>query len=112
MLKAVVDGMTEISIHAPRAGSDKMVAPLWAADKISIHAPRAGSDVDKQVLRRVIKGISIHAPRAGSDSQLSGVTSLVMISIHAPRAGSDFYRGLVNASDFNFNPRSPCGERQ
>ena len=28
-----------------------------------------------------------------------------------PVRGATFYRGLVNASDFNFNPRPPCGER-
>ena len=34
------------------------------------------------------------------------------ISIHAPRAGSDGYAGQENQSFVDFNPRSPCGERQ
>ena len=34
-----------------------------------------------------------------------------MISIHAPRAGSDLPLLLVFARVFDFNPRSPCGER-
>ena len=35
-----------ISIHAPRAGSDKgAVNPLVSEYNISIHAPRAGSDI-------------------------------------------------------------------
>ena len=35
----------DISIHAPREGSDKMSWEGWdGADAISIHAPREGSD--------------------------------------------------------------------
>ena len=39
---------------------------------------------------QIVRGISIHAPRAGSDLQTSHVQRLLR----------------------NFNPRSPCGERQ
>ena len=34
------------------------------------------------------------------------------ISIHAPRAGSDFGEIGILDKPVNFNPRSPCGERQ
>ena len=34
------------------------------------------------------------------------------ISIHAPRVGSDWLAGPGPAYPRNFNPRSPCGERQ
>ena len=34
------------------------------------------------------------------------------ISIHAPRAGSDFHDADYIKVTINFNPRSPCGERQ
>ena len=56
--------------------------------------------------------ISIHAPRAGSDQRLEGHFRPSSISIHAPRAGSDL--GVVPCKKGNrdFNPRSPCGERQ
>ena len=37
---------------------------------ISIHAPRVGSDEVDKAYRRAVK-ISIHAPRVGSDSSLS-----------------------------------------
>ena len=37
---------------------------------------------------------------------------LTAISIHAPRAGSDGRQGLSHRQGGNFNPRSPCGERQ
>ena len=36
---------------------------------------------------------------------------LVAISIHAPHVGSDFLGEKCLRSRFNFNPRSPCGER-
>ena len=36
----------EISIHAPRTGSDAFVANGYGKGAISIHAPRTGSDVD------------------------------------------------------------------
>ena len=38
--------------------------------------------------------------------------SRIVISIHAPREGSDVARGGRLCSAWNFNPRSPRGERQ
>ena len=146
-----------ISIHAPRAGSDKGstldAMPLF----ISIHAPRAGSDALRShssffgdvfqstlpvrgatIIADYIKlcqAISIHAPRAGSDDirgctygsfasfqstlpvrgatgYADEITRVFCISIHAPRAGSDFAPLAHGGCHYNFNPRSPCGERQ
>ena len=57
---------------------------------ISIHAPRAGSDPAKRG-REHYRGISIHAPRAGSDSAPARCFCRTGISIHAPRAGSDIF---------------------
>ena len=34
-----------------------------------------------------------------------------IISIHAPRVGSDKFLSSIAPVFFNFNPRSPCGER-
>ena len=36
---------------------------------------------------------------------------VTQISIHAPRAGSDYIFVASTEYSFNFNPRSPCGER-
>ena len=33
------------------------------------------------------------------------------ISIHAPRTGSDIFRLRSDTQTYNFNPRSPHGER-
>ena len=43
--------------------------------------------------------------------QLPAAEMATPISIHAPRVGSDSSSFAVSAWIFNFNPRSPCGER-
>ena len=84
-------GVPQISIHAPRAGSDVDARLVLAIRGISIHAPRAGSDRARAAgMHGVARVISIHAPRAGSDAGQSDITfGCYKISIHAPRAGSD-----------------------
>ena len=138
-------------------GSDDLRAELLALIDISIHAPRMGSDVDtnfsvsahahfnprspdgERPLRIGQRGrparISIHAPRMGSDWKPTnhsrstsrfqstlpgwGATHVRLvapyrlpISIHAPRMGSDVAIWPYSSSETNFNPRSPDGERQ
>ena len=103
----------QISIHAPRAGSDHGAGLEYRHVGISIHAPRAGSDALIDVRAGCPRLISIHAPRAGSDVyQPFILTSSMIISIHAPRAGSDCGTFGAALGIFDFNPRSPCGERQ
>ena len=41
-----LDAQAEISIHAPREGSDYATHPAKHQELISIHAPREGSDRD------------------------------------------------------------------
>ncbi len=123
----------DISIHAPRAGSDSVIRICTSCGAISIHAPRAGSDVVGEALQTLtfefqstlpVRGatageiksdlsstISIHAPRAGSDQQERDESAAAKISIHAPRAGSDALPSNYFVLQFDFNPRSPCGER-
>ena len=87
----------QISIHAPRTGSDinfsRGVAP---ATFISIHAPRTGSDDGDWYDAWDSGAISIHAPRTGSDDNFHTCANRVLISIHAPRTGSDL-QGLRTA---------------
>ena len=107
----------EISIHAPRMGSDRGHPGRRTEGPISIHAPRMGSDDRLHHRRTTVLSISIHAPRMGSDclnsvpflslsifqSTLPGwgatlnlalVHHVERISIHAPRVGSDIRRRL------------------
>ena len=67
MLSDVFSVSEDISIHAPRVGSDLiLIARAADAQKISIHAPRVGSDICSYIPIPAAT-ISIHAPRVGSD---------------------------------------------
>ena len=125
----------DISIHAPRVGSDNETANMPPITGISIHAPRVGSDFfssrynssnssyfnprspcgERQKLSDCFLWairISIHAPRVGSDNELAATfADGSMISIHAPRVGSDCQPRELLPVAGHFNPRSPCGER-
>ena len=80
--------------------------------EISIHAPRTGSDGAPYITNGRAFSISIHAPRTGSDAgKLRYIGIRAIISIHAPRTGSDSNDMWRNAVHDNFNPRSPHGER-
>ena len=80
--------------------------------EISIHAPRAGSDP-----LSCTRGIASHVfqstlPVRGATYHMAEIQESRQISIHAPRAGSD--RGVPHPQYLppHFNPRSPCGERR
>ena len=111
MLTLALYRPAEISIHAPREGSDRAGGARTVLSGISIHAPREGSDqgwceceakqlafqstlpargatIKKLTDERDIY-ISIHAPREGSDGQQAFNYEDGGISIHAPREGSD-----------------------
>ena len=85
---------------------------LLERQRISIHAPRMGSDRLAQIRAGAPVGISIHAPRMGSDGPLtdtySGVSSFQST---LPGWGATRYEDIMTVSGFNFNPRSPDGER-
>ena len=101
-----------ISIHAPRVGSDihsaclsKSIAafqstlPVWGATILDIQKPPKRS-------------ISIHAPRVGSDGAFSSDPSLWPIfQSTLPVWGATKIDLDTNTLEYNFNPRSPCGER-
>ena len=70
MGKRGVNIVFDISIHAPRGGSDvEEPAAEAAAPSISIHAPCGGSDFPFAYPPHPRAEISIHAPRGGSDAQ-------------------------------------------
>ena len=123
-----------ISIHAPRVGSDVLVPvfvvyggfqstlPVWGA------TPHYGGSRMETIFQSTLPvwgatqrrhggpdphRISIHAPRVGSDKNFPvDVIAIGAISIHAPRVGSDQRSAGCLPGWWNFNPRSPCGERQ
>ena len=56
--------------------------------------------------------ISIHASHAGRDEVRRYIMVIVNISIHASHAGRDGQIAKSDETNFNFNPRVPCGTRQ
>ena len=50
-------------------------------------------------------------PVWGATPKTSAEALAEIISIHAPRVGSDSSRLSFPMASYNFNPRSPCGER-
>ena len=124
----------EISIHAPRTGSDPGSPAERRNDYISIHAPRTGSDSTRRRGacasahfnprsphgERLAQGYQINPatifqstlPARGATAALRVLCVIRRISIHAPRTGSDKYQrpSSLRTSGY-FNPRSPHGER-
>ena len=82
-------GEVQISIHAPREGSDlDYKAEKGGTPYFYPRSPRG----ERPTLGRPppwLEIISIHAPREGSDVFLLGALICEEISIHAPREGSD-----------------------
>ena len=126
--------VTQISIHAPHAGSDGRALFLQCAEGISIHAPHAGSDPTSVTVSPVAAEFQSTLPMRGATRTFAAMgfstihfnprspcgerrwamyylASTQEISIHAPHAGSDGLPGLLIHFRLNFNPRSPCGER-
>ena len=102
----------EISIHAPRTGSD--ATALVCNSRLDNFNPRSphGERHDFRHPPERAEAISIHAPRTGSDrNAVPQLFRLRRISIHAPRTGSDNAPHCKRNGKADFNPRSPHGER-
>ena len=124
-----------ISIHAPRVGSDRRPAddkrgtgkflstlPAWGATSPATGMtarfiflstlPAWGATVPSggkagQVLAKFLSTL----PAWGATSVSAGSQLIPLISIHAPRVGSDFLNAALSNSAIYFYPRSPRGER-
>ena len=102
-----------ISIHAPRMGSDHQ---KWSTSPGTPYFnPRSphGERHQKTGERRRIRYISIHAPRMGSDvaDAMDGIKVHVFQST-LPAWGATFTMVTPVDMDLDFNPRSPHGERR
>ena len=79
--------------------------------QISIHAPRAGSDLGSKNFYDMAE-ISIHAPRAGSDSWMYlAFATYRRFQSTLPVRGATKLLMMIDIKKSDFNPRSPCGER-
>ena len=103
--------LMEISIHAPRTGSDRKYHRCRPLVAISIHAPRTGSDWSRSP-SPAQRFISIHAPRTGSDASRSAASfASIPFQSTLPARGATRGDGAGGQARRNFNPRSPHGER-
>ena len=104
--------LEDISIHAPLTGSDLLLDQrLRLLSNFNPRSPYGERPRQSCTLMRV-SAISIHAPLTGSDTASAPVDYISGISIHAPLTGSDDHRNFRNKANFDFNPRSPYGERR
>ena len=89
------------------------VCVLSHSFQISIHAPREGSDTVR-MRARLAGEISIHAPREGSDvkSMLSAPLMVEFLSTLPARGATSGQPGAFDRLRPDFYPRSPRGERQ
>ncbi len=80
----------DISIHAPRGGSDNATAvPSLPPPQISIHAPRGGSDTMQSCMAIMLWVFLSTLPVGGATGCKCNYCLYSVISIHAPRGGSD-----------------------
>ena len=125
----------QISIHAPRVGSDTTPAP--AGRRYPDFNPRSpcgerhtgppGASCTDNFNPRspcgerpTARSMTCSPPRFQSTLPVWGATCasapvpvIIVISIHAPRVGSDSAQlHRTGNPALNFNPRSPCGERR
>ena len=104
-------GLTCISIHAPRTGSDLAGSGhdqfLTDFNPRSPHGERQ-AEMDGAERADYFNPRSPHGERHGVNCRNAALDE---ISIHAPRTGSDRSYSGACALRTNFNPRSPHGER-
>ena len=103
---------SNISIHAPRTGSDRLRRPcLGAAGHFNPRSPH-GERPPCLIWKPTGSRISIHAPRTGSDHRDAFKPSHVCsFQSTLPARGAIRFYSLAQTHLLNFNPRSPHGER-
>ena len=79
---------------------------------ISIHAPREGSDFTRMEGKGQCRNFNPRSPRGERRPGSHGQLDWNGISIHAPREGSDWRSPWRPGRPRYFNPRSPRGERR
>ncbi len=113
MLSLPVLLYTQISIHAPRTGSDPQGRrPRWSAHHISIHAPRTGSDTAPHQQTRRHPAFQSTLPARGATIPHCCLLPRNGFQSTLPARGATCATAFSIVLTVYFNPRSPCGERQ
>ena len=108
-----MDSLANISIHAPRTGSDILIPNLCTKpiyfNPRSPHGERPATEAKLQPWL----DISIHAPRTGSDERrIDGFNCRDAFQSTLPARGATGGHRDGAAARPHFNPRSPHGERR
>ena len=124
----------DISIHAPREGSDCVLLLCFCVcnyfnprsprgerhcffgkfihdPEFQSTLPARGATHSSRALPCISCYFNPRSPRGERQSPVPGSIILYDISIHAPREGSDYGQIRDGTNSINFNPRSPRGER-
>ena len=113
MLSLPVLLYTQISIHAPRTGSDPQGRrPRWSAHHISIHAPRTGSDTAPHQQTRRHPAFQSTLPARGATIPHCCLLPRNGFQSTLPARGATCATAFSIVLTVYFNPRSPHGERQ
>ena len=103
---------SEISIHAPREGSDR---PCRAVERHQDHfnprSPRGERRHARDAINMFLLYFNPRSPRGERPDVTVAPWAGLDISIHAPREGSDYIFAVLRLILGHFNPRSPRGER-
>ena len=101
----------KISIHAPHTGSDPCCRyPCRSPYHFNPRSPY-GERHDPVISHRLIPQFQSTLPIRGATVLDAAADQIRTISIHAPHTGSDQIRSRSSYRWFDFNPRSPYGER-
>ena len=104
---------SDVSIHAPRAGSDQGGSRHRATSMFQSTLPARGATYAPTVATACRASVSIHAPRAGSDELALGKPSPADgFNPRSPRGERHVLTAGQHAPQCSFNPRSPRGERR
>ena len=101
----------EFQSTLPARGATRRGQPRALPKNISIHAPREGSDASSACVIFFCVHFNPRSPRGERPSAILHIITSLFISIHAPREGSDPSVVVALAYLAYFNPRSPRGER-
>ncbi len=109
---AVLQGDKNISIHAPRTGSDLPFVTFHQRNRVfQSTLPARGATVRDALRSRLMVDFNPRSPHGERLYDTSTAKKLHEISIHAPRTGSDLPFVTFHQRNRDFNPRSPHGER-
>ena len=109
---AVIPTTTQFQSTLPMRGETRQVIYSCGISGISIHSPHAGRDPEFILVEGLGMEFQSTLPMRGETICHESLIKYKDISIHSPHAGRDEKSAVRKIPDTDFNPLSPCGERQ